>query len=33
MADSIIIKIPPLTEERRKEVSKIAKTYAEDAKV
>lgn len=33
MADSIIIKVPPLTEERRKEVSKIAKTYAEDAKV
>ena len=33
MADSIIIKIPALTEERRKEVSKIAKTMAEDAKV
>lgn len=33
MADSIIIKVPQLTEERRKEVSKIAKTYAEDAKV
>lgn len=33
MADSIIIKIPPLTEERRKEVSKIAKWLAEEAKV
>lgn len=33
MADSIIIKVPPLTEDRRREVSKIAKTYAEDAKV
>lgn len=33
MADSVIIKVPPLTEDRRKEVSKIAKTYAEDAKV
>ncbi len=33
MADSIIIKVPQLTEERRKEVSRIAKTYAEDAKV
>jgi ribosome recycling factor len=33
MADGIIIKIPPLTEERRKEISKIAKGLAEDAKV
>ena len=33
MADSVMIKIPPLTEERRKEVSKIAKWLAEDAKV
>ena len=33
MADSILIKVPPLTEERRKEISKVAKTMAEDAKV
>ncbi len=33
MADSIMIKVPPLTEERRKEVSKIAKKMADDAKV
>ncbi len=33
MADSIIIKVPTLTEERRKEVSKIAKKMAEEAKV
>ncbi len=33
MADSIMIKVPALTEERRKEISKIAKTMAEDAKV
>jgi len=33
MADSILIKVPALTEERRIEISKIAKTYAEDAKV
>lgn len=33
MADSIMIKVPPLTEERRKEVSKIAKRLAEDAKI
>jgi ribosome recycling factor len=33
MADSILIKVPALTEERRKEVSKIAKSMAEDAKV
>lgn len=33
MADSIIIKVPPLTEERRKEVAKIAKRMADEAKV
>jgi len=33
MADSIMIKIPALTEERRKEISKVAKKLAEDAKV
>ncbi|MDD2871229.1 MAG: ribosome recycling factor [Candidatus Gracilibacteria bacterium] len=33
MADSIIIKVPPLTEERRKEVAKVAKKMSEDAKV
>lgn len=33
MADSILIKVPQLTEERRKEISKIAKTFLEDAKV
>lgn len=33
MADSVMIKIPPLTEERRVEVSKIAKWLAEEAKV
>lgn len=33
MADSIMIKVPALTEERRKEISKVAKTMAEDAKV
>ncbi len=33
MADSIMIKIPQLTEDRRKEISKIAKTLAEDAKI
>jgi len=33
MADCILIKVPPLTEERRKELSKVAKTMAEDAKV
>lgn len=33
MADSIMIKVPPLTEERRKDVSKIAKKMADDAKV
>ncbi|ATU05426.1 ribosome recycling factor [Candidatus Gracilibacteria bacterium HOT-871] len=33
MADSVIIKVPPLTEERRKEIAKVAKNMAEDAKV
>ena len=33
MADSIMIKVPPMTEERRKEISKVAKIMAEDAKV
>lgn len=33
MADSIMIKIPTLTEERRKEISKIAKNMAEEAKI
>ncbi len=33
MADSIIIKVPPLTEERRVEITKIAKKLAEEAKV
>ena len=31
--ESIIINVPPLTEERRKELAKQAKTEAEDAKV
>lgn len=33
MADSVMIKIPPMTEERRKEVVKVAKNMAEEAKV
>jgi len=33
MADSILIKVPALTEERRKELAKVAKSMAEDAKV
>lgn len=33
MADSVLIRIPPLTEERRKETTKIAKRMSEDAKV
>ncbi len=33
MADSILIKVPPLTEERRREIAKIAKRLAEEAKV
>jgi len=33
MADSVLIKMPPLTEERRKEIAKIAKKLAEEAKI
>lgn len=33
MADSVMLKFPPLTEERRREVSKIAKNLAEEAKI
>lgn len=33
MADSVMIKIPPMTEERRKDVVKIVKKLAEEAKV
>ncbi|MDQ7008768.1 MAG: ribosome recycling factor [Candidatus Gracilibacteria bacterium] len=33
MADSVIIKIPPVTEERRKEMTKIVKNISEDSKV
>jgi len=32
-SENILIKVPPLTEERRREVSKYAKTLMEDAKV
>jgi|SRR5690606_7740316 len=32
-ADSVIINVPPLTEERRKELAKQAKAEAEDAKI
>ena len=31
--DNIIINIPPLTEERRRELAKVAKSEAEDAKI
>jgi ribosome recycling factor len=33
MADSVLIKMPVLTEERRKELVKIAKKIAEEAKI
>ena len=33
MADSILIKVPALTEERRKEIGKVAKKLSEDAKI
>ena len=33
MANSILIKIPPLTEERRKEIVKIVKSLTEEAKI
>lgn len=33
MADSVMIKVPPLTEERRKEIAKVAKKMLEDGKI
>jgi len=33
MADSVLIRIPALTEERRKETTKIAKRMSEEAKI
>ena len=33
MADSILIKVPPLTEERRRDIVKIVKRLTEEAKV
>lgn len=33
MADSVMIKVPPMTEERRRDIAKIAKKLAEEAKV
>jgi len=33
MADSVLIKIPQVTEERRKEMTKVVKNLSEDAKV
>lgn len=33
MADSVMIRVPALTEERRKDIVKIAKKFSEDAKV
>lgn len=33
MADSVMIKVPPMTEDRRKEMVKVVKKFAEDAKV
>lgn len=33
MADSVMIKVPQVTEERRKDLCKIAKKFSEDAKV
>jgi len=33
MADSVMIKVPALTEERRKDLTKIAKKFSEEAKV
>ena len=33
MGDSVLIKIPPMTEERRKDMVKIVKKFAEDGKV
>ena len=33
MADSVLIRVPQLTEERRKEMCKVVKKFGEDAKV
>lgn len=33
MGDSVMIKIPPLTEERRRDIAKVVKKFAEDAKI
>lgn len=33
MGDSVLIKIPPMTEEKRRDATKIAKNMAEEAKV
>lgn len=33
MADSVLIKVPPLTEERRREMCKVVKKFGEDAKI
>ena len=33
MADSVMIKVPQVTEERRKDLCKIAKKFSEEAKV
>lgn len=33
MADSVLIRVPAVTEERRKDLCKIAKKFSEDAKV
>jgi ribosome recycling factor len=33
MSDSVMIKVPPMTEERRKDIAKIAKRLADEAKV
>jgi len=33
MADSILIKIPQVTEERRKEMTKVVKNLSEEGKI
>lgn len=33
MADSVLIKVPPMTEERRRDTAKVAKNMADEAKV
>ena len=33
MADSVLIRVPAVTEERRKDLAKVAKKFGEDAKV